>query len=268
MKQTLSNLCCPKLKLGRVGKVIAVCFLAIISLQGTAGAIGLTDILTLLTTITGTIKNMIGVALSGIQNVKTDLNNFEQTVLWPIAALNQTHASINATRSKYRTLMNQIHNISNNSATLTNPITLENLFRSSNSTTLGQLSPVYTNVYTPVPGANNANQIQRNLMDMDDALAVGSLKTAVVSDQTTSEMLNLADSIEQQSSTSAPGSAPMLATEAQIASLQSQAYLAKVLAAELRQEAAQLAHQNLLIKQSAGNTRNLENQIQQVFAHP
>jgi hypothetical protein len=90
----------------------------------------------------------------------------------------------------------------------------------------------------------------------------------VLSDQTTTGMLGLADSIEQQSATAAPGTGPMLATEAQIASLESQAYLAKVLASELRQEAAKLAHENALLKQSAVNTRNLQNQIQQVLTHP
>jgi hypothetical protein len=60
----------------------------------------------------------------------------------------------------------------------------------------------------------------------------------------------------------------MLATESQIGSLESQAYLAKVLAAELRQEAAKLAHQNTLLKQSAAATRTLQNQVQQVLTHP
>jgi hypothetical protein len=103
---------------------------------------------------------------------------------------------------------------------------------------------------------------------MDDALAIGSLKTSVLSDQTTQGMLTLADSIEQQSATAAPGSGPILAAEAQVASIESQAYLAKVLASELRQEAAKLAHQNTLLKQSAAATSNLQNQIQQVLAHP
>jgi hypothetical protein len=268
MKRKLLKVRWPKLNFGRPSKLIALSILAIVSLQGTAGAIGLTDILSLLITITGTIKNVIGGALNEIQTVKADLNNFEQTILWPVAALNQTRAFVNSTRNHYQSLMNQIHSIHNNSATLANPIQLENLFRSSSSGNLGQLSPMYTNVYTPVPAANNASQVQRNLMDMDDAIAVGSLKTTVVSDQTTSGMLSLADSIEQQSSTAAPGSGPMLATEAQIASIQSQAYLAKVLAAELRQEATKLAHQNALIKQSALNTRTLHNQMQQVLAHP
>ena len=43
-------------------------------------------------------------------------------------------------------------------------------------------------------------------MDMDDALAMDSLKTTVLSDQTTQGMLALADSLEQQSAIAAPGS--------------------------------------------------------------
>jgi hypothetical protein len=60
----------------------------------------------------------------------------------------------------------------------------------------------------------------------------------------------------------------MLATQAGISELESQAYLEKVLASELRQEAVKLAHQNSLLKQSATSTRNLMNQAQQVLTHP
>jgi hypothetical protein len=105
-------------------------------------------------------------------------------------------------------------------------------------------------------------------MDMDDAMSMASLKTTVLSDQTTQEMLGLADQLEQQSASAAPGSGPMLATQAQVADLATQAYMAKVLAAELRQAAAKLAHQNTLLKQSAASTRNLQNQMQQALTHP
>ena len=60
----------------------------------------------------------------------------------------------------------------------------------------------------------------------------------------------------------------MLAAQAQIAELETQAQLAKVLAAELRQEAARLAHQNVLIKQGAAAARNLQNQAQQILNAP
>jgi hypothetical protein len=105
-------------------------------------------------------------------------------------------------------------------------------------------------------------------MDMDDAMAMDSLKTAMVSDQNTRGMLTLADSIEQQAMTAAPGSAPMVTAQARVADLETQAQLAKMLAAQLRQEATKLAHQNAVLKQSSVATENLRNQIQQVLAHP
>jgi hypothetical protein len=164
--------------------------------------------------------------------------------------------------------MFQIQAIRNNSATLTNPSQLESLFRNGQSGSISQFQPHYTSVYGNVPSATDARLLQRNMVDMDDALAQGSLKTTVLSDQTTEGMLSLADSIEQQSATAAPGSAPILATQAGISQLESQAYLARVLASELRQEAAKLAHQNSLLKQSAASTRNLMNQAQQVLTQP
>ena len=185
-----------------------------------------------------------------------------------MVAINQAKGFVNSTRAHYQSLMSQIHAIKNNSATLTNPTQLESMFRGAQASNLAQFRQLYTNLYTAVPWRPDAKPIQRNMMDMDDALAMGSLKTAVLSDQTTQGMLALADSLEQQSANAAPGSGPMLAAQAQVASLESQAYLAKVLAAELRQEAAKLAHQNTLLKQSAAATRNLQNQMQQVLTHP
>jgi hypothetical protein len=249
-------------------RLVLLFVLSLSLLPSTARAAGLTDILTLLNTITSTIQNAIGGVLSGIQTLNTSVNNFRQQIIWPVNALNQTRGFVTSTRAHYQGLMNQIDAIKNNSATLTSPTQLESLYRSAQGGSIAQLQGSYRNVYAPVPLATDAKPFQRNLMDMDDALAMGSLKTTVLSDQTTTGMLGLADSIEQQSATAAPGTGPMLATEAQIASLESQAYLAKVLASELRQEAAKLAHENALLKQSAVNTRNLQNQIQQVLTHP
>jgi hypothetical protein len=110
--------------------------------------------------------------------------------------------------------------------------------------------------------------MQRDLMDIDDALAMDSLKTTIVSDQTSQTLLSLADSLEQQAATAAPGSAPILTAQGRVTELITQAQLAKMLTAELRQEAAKLAHQNALLRQSASATRNLQNQLQQVLKHP
>lgn len=254
--------------LARNKKWALLLVLAVLLEPPSARAIGIGDILTWFKTITSTIQGAIGGALSGIQNLNSTINNFRQQTIWPLTQLNQARAFVTSTRAQYGGLMFQIQAMKNNSATLTNPSQLETLFRNGQSGSIGQLQPFYTNVYGNVPSATDARLLQRNMVDMDDALAQGSLKTAVLSDQTTQGMLSLADSIEQQSATAAPGSAPMLATQAGISELESQAYLAKVLASELRQEAAKLAHQNSLLKQSAASTRNLMNQAQQVLTQP
>lgn len=248
--------------------IALVCVGVLVLLPTAAHGVALTDIVTLLNTITSTLKNVIGGELTQIQAVGTNRNAFEQTQLWPVASLNQARTFIDSMQRRFGNVMNQIHATSNNSATLPNAIQLETLFRGCHTLNLNRVSASYSNVYAPVPNASNASQLQRNLMDMDDALASGSLKTSLISDQTTAEMLSLADLIEQQSASAAPGSGPMLATESQIASLQSQAYLTKVLAAELRQESARLAHQNMIMKQRAANTRTLQNEIQHLLAHP
>jgi hypothetical protein len=242
--------------------------LAVLLAAPAARAAGMGDILSLLKTITSTIQGTIGGALSGIQNLNSTINNFRQRIIWPLDQLDQSRAFVSSVRAQYGGKMFQVHSIRNNSATLTNPSQLESLFRNGQSGSIGQFQPLYTNVYGTVPSARDARLSQRNMVDMDDALAQGSLKTTVLSDQTTQGMLSLADSIEQQSATAAPGSAPILATEAGISELESQAYLAKVLASELRQEAAKLAHHNSLLKQSAASTRNLMNQAQQILSQP
>lgn len=236
-------------------------------IPATASA-GMGDILSFLQTITSTIQGAIGGALSDIQKVETLLTHYRQEVIWPLAALNQTKSFVSSVRSQYGQLMFGIANIRNNSATLVPPAQLEALFRGGQSGPLGQLQPAYFSVYTAVPNPSNANLAQRNMMDMDDALAMGSLKTTVLSDQTNQSVLTMADSIEQQSADGAPGSGPMIATQAQIAELETQALMAKVLASELRAEAAKLAHENAWFKQSSGSVQILQNQLQRVLSQP
>jgi hypothetical protein len=246
--------------------VVAVITMCLIPVSTRAQGIG--DLLLLLHTITSTLQGPIGDALSEMRKVSAAVNNFRQQIIWPLALINQTRAFVSATRARYTGLMSQIEGIRNNSATLALPIQLESVFRSAQSGSLGQLPSIYTQVYRPVALSGSAQPMQRNLMDMDDAMSMDSLKTAMVSDQTTQSMLTLADSLEQQAMSAAPGSATMVTAQARVADLETQAQLAKMLAAQLRQEATKLAHQNALLKQRSVATQNLQNQLQQVLAHP
>ena len=249
-------------------RLVAVVVVALVLAPAAVRADGIGDILSLFHTITSTLQGPIGGALNEMRKISTAINNFRQQVIWPLALINQTRSFISATRAHYTGLMSQIESIKNNSATLALPMQLETMFRGAQSGSISQIPSLYTQVYQPVALAGIAQPGQRNLMDIDDAMAMDSLKTSMVSDQTTQGMLTLADSLEQQAMTSAPGSASMVTAQARIADLVTQAQLAKMLAAQLRQEATKLAHQNATLKHSATTTQNLFNQIQQVLAHP
>jgi hypothetical protein len=255
-------------KLSRSRRWLIVVVITLCLIPSYTRAAGVGDILSLLKTITSTLQGSIGGTLSEMRNLSAAVNNFRQQIIWPLALINQTKAFVSATHAHYTGLMSQIESIKNNSATLALPMQFESMLRGDQSGPIGQIPSIYTQVYQPVALAGIAQPMQRNLMDIDDAMAMDSLKTAMVSDQTTQGMLTLADSLEQQAMTAAPGSAPIITAQARIVDLETQAQLAKMLAAQLRQEATKLAHQNALLKQRAVATQNLQNQIQQVLAHP
>lgn len=247
-------------------RAVVLCLVSVMVLMPITAKADVADIITLLNTIIGTLQNGIGQVLSGIQSINTTVRNFEQQVVWPVTLINQTRAEVSQVRSQFTSLAGQIQSIPTNSATLVNPKQLEALLRSRQSGNLGQISASYTQVYQALPQANQATGTQRNLMDVDDALALGALKTATASDQASQQMLSVADGLEQQAAVSAPGSASILTAQAQAANLQNQAMLQRMLAAELRQEAARLAHANALRKQSADANRTLRNNLQQILS--
>ncbi|HKC01428.1 MAG TPA: hypothetical protein VKD23_21770 [Terriglobales bacterium] len=249
-------------------RLLFVTAIALILAPVGAQAAGLVDILSLIKTITSTLQTAIGGVLSDIQTVNSEINKFRQDIVWPLNEIHQTRAFVSATRARYAGLMSQIESIRNNSANLANPKHLESVLRGGQPGGMGQFQQVYARVYAAMPQSNAAKPGQRDMMDIDDALAMDSLKTTIVSDQTTQILLSLADLFEQQSASAAPGSAPLLTAQARVTDLVSQAQMAKMFAAELRQEAAKLAHQNALLRQSALATRSLQNQMQQVLKHP
>jgi hypothetical protein len=245
--------------------IVVVCSMLLMPVTAHAG---LADIVTLIATITSTLENTIGVILSDLQTLNATLNNFRQQVLFPVTLINQTKVFVGQVREQFSNLTSRIHSIEVSSATLANPQQLESLLRHGQTGDLAQLSPTFEKLYTPLPLPTDAQANDRNLMVVDDAMAMGSLKTAVIADQTTEQLLGVADGIEQQAETAAPGSAPLLTAQAQVANLQNQAMLQKMLAAQLRQEAARLAHSNAFRKRSAETTKQLRDHMQQILSRP
>lgn len=207
--------------------------------------------------VLNTINGVIQTALNSINSVRTAISNFYQNLTWPVQLINQAKAQVTQMIGQYRNAMRNIMNIDLRSATLRNPAALETVIRDHQTTNFGNLATTYTSTYGAIPTATNASPADRMMTDMDDAVALDNLKMLKASDQAADLTLQAADLLENGANQAAPGSAPFLTASAVVASIESQAVTQKMLAAELRQEAAQAAHENALRKRGATSTTEL-----------
>ena len=207
------------------------------------------------------INGAIQTALNSINSARTDMNNLYQSVAWPSQLINQARAQVTQIIGEYRNLMQGVFTVNLSSATL--PVTqkLEQVMRDQQTNDFGTLTTDYGSAYGPVPAATAASGPDRAMTDMDDALVLDNLKTLKETDEAGSLTLQAADQLEDASGQAAPGSASYLTATAVVASIQTQALTQKMLAAELRQEAARLAHENALRKHAATSTGQLGSQI-------
>ena len=238
-------------------KRTAVCIVGAALLFPAAAQAGIGDILSVFQAISGTVSGVIGPALADMQAVEARVRQLEQQVVWPEALIAQARSSVQQLRAQFTSATTEIRSFGLNSATLASPAQLEKLLRGSPSNPFDQIASSYRSVFQPLPAPQSATAAQRALVDMDDAAALSALKAATASDAAGERQLALADAMEQQTADAAPGSAPLLAAQAQIAHLQSQAMLQRLLAVQLREEAALLAHDNALRKQGAASLEEL-----------
>jgi len=207
--------------------------------------------------VLNTINGVIQTALNSINSVRTAIGNLYQTVTWPVQLINQAKAQVTQMIGQYRNLMRNILNIDLRSATSPNPAALEKVIRDHQINNFGNVATTYGSTYGAIPTATNASPADRMMADMDDAVALDNLKTLKASDQAADLTLQAADLLENGASQAAPGSAPFLTASAVVATIESQAVTQKMLAAELRQEAAGAAHENALRKRGATSTTQL-----------
>ena len=213
------------------------------------------------------INGVIQTALGSINSARTAVNNLQQVVAWPQQLINQAKAQVTQMIGQYRTLMNSVFRVNLNSATLPTPQALEAVIRDHQVNNFSSLTTTFGNTYGLVPVATSATPTDREMSDMDDALALDNLKMLKASDQAADIELQSADSIENAASQAAPGSAAFLSATAIVSSVHSQALSQKMLAADLRQEAARLAHRNTLRKENATNTTQLRGVLVNLLQH-
>jgi hypothetical protein len=199
----------------------------------------------------GTIQNDMGAALSQINALTQEMQQLHQQIVWPLALVNQARGFVSNSISSYRGFMSQVFTLKSPSATLASPQQLEAILHSRQSAQIPALQASFAANYGTVPAVNAASPQDRVMMDIDDALGQQSLKTTLIADQGQDVILATANQMENQVALSTPGSAPFITAQAQVANLRCQAFMQKMLAAELRQEAGRIAHDNVLVKRKS-----------------
>jgi hypothetical protein len=98
-------------------------------------------------------------------------------------------------------------------------------------------------------------------------MTLDTMKLLKAADLAADVELQSANAIENSASQAAPGSAPFLTATATVSAIHSEALHQKMLAAELRQEAALLAHRNAMRKENAAETSALRGLLVNLLQH-
>jgi hypothetical protein len=204
--------------------------------------------------IVNTIGSLLGTAnglLGSINGFVQALANLWQNVVYPINLINQALAMVNQLIAQFRGLVAAIDNVNVRSATLPNPSSLETIMRNRSVRDFAQFDQAFRTTFQPLPPATDIHPGDRQRVDMSDALAMDALKTLKASDQVVQQTLQASQIIEDEAAQAAPGSAAYLTGAGLIAAVENQATIQRMLAAELREEAAILAHSNAIRKRQA-----------------
>jgi hypothetical protein len=217
--------------------------------------------LSIFDSIFSSIQSDIGGSLSAINQVVQQMQKLYQTTVAPLAAINQARGFAANSITSFRGQMNQIFNTSFTSAVTPGPQQFESILHSRLSAQIPALQASFTTNYGAIPQVNAASPQDRVMMDVDDALGQENLKTTLIADQGGDAILQTAEQMENQVAVSTPGSNPFLTAQAQVANLRCQAFMQKMLAAELRQEAGRIAHDNVLVKRRTAATGGINGLI-------
>lgn len=211
-----------------------------------------------LSTISNLLSSVVAKPLGAIQQLEQQSANFEQQVVFPIAAINQARGMAGQSQGQF-VQMRQIFQVPVASATLATPQQLERSLLSRNPGAVPQITNNYAALYGTVMPSTDAPQPVRDLVDMTDAEAQAAMKKAVEIDALADLELQAAEQINQQLQTSAPGSAAILEAQTSAWLVRANAYTQSAVAELVRVRSIELANSGAQVKFSAAHTSNLHN---------
>ena len=260
----------------RVRRVVAVTLVGAVALTMVApplrAQLGIPAVMAAATAVVNLINNMIGGLLNAVRGtigsinvVLTQFDNLWEQVVYPLQLINQARALVSLMIAQYRGLLTSLLQVNVSSAQLPNPVALEIIIRDRNTADFPQLTNAFGQTYRAIPQPTDAHPMERDVADIDDAMALANLKTLKASDAMVDQMMAAANVIEDEGVNMAPGSAPYLAGAGMIASVKSQAMMQRMVAAAIRQEASRVAHDNTVRKRNAMFGAQFRTDVQTMF---
>jgi hypothetical protein len=217
-----------------------------------------------LNTISGLLRNAVATPLGSIQQSQQQSANFEQQVVFPMAAITQARNMAVQFEGQF-VQMRQLFQLPVASATLPMPQMLEQSLLSGNPGAMPQITSNYYSLYGTVMAPANAPQPLRNLVDMTDAEAQAAMKKAVEIDALANLELQAAEQINQQLQTAAPGSSTILEAETAAWLVRANAYTQSAMAELVRVRSIELANSSGQLKFSASHAAMLQTTGSQVI---
>lgn len=214
--------------------------------------------------ISSLLTSSVASPLKAIQSVEQQEQQFQQTVMYPQQAINSAKALSASFTSPMRN-MQSLLNLQYSSATLPAAQQLEQVMLSGNANNIGSFGTNYSQVYGALPTATAAPQNVRNTIDLTDAQAQDAMKKAIELDALATRELEVAQTLNQQIQTAAPGTAPILEAEGSAWVLQANAYSQSGMAALLRVRTTELSNAGAATKNSTAQTQQLNQNLQGIL---
>ena len=260
----------------RVRQVVAVTLVGAVAftivVPPAKAQLGIPAIIAAAAQVVATINNVIGPLFSAIRGAFSTINgvlnqfrNLWEQVVYPLQLINRARALVSSLIAQYRGLLTALMRVNVSSAQLPNPASLESIIRNRGTGDFGQLTSAFGQTYRAIPQPTDAHPIERDLADIDDAMALANLKTLKASDAVVDQMMTAANAIEDEGVNMAPGEAPFLAAAGITASVKSQGMMQRMIAAAIRQEAARVAYDNTVRKRNAMFGAQFRNDMQTIF---
>src|SRR5258708_1179641 len=217
-----------------------------------------------LNSISGLLRNVVAQPLGSIQQNEQQSANFEQQVVFPLAAINQARNMAVQFQGQF-VQMRQLFQLPISSATLRTPQLLEQSLLSGNPGAMPQITSNYSALYGTVMPPSNPPQPLPNMVDMTDAEAQAAMKKAVEIDALANLELQAAEQINQQLQSAAPGSSTILEAETAAWLVRANAYTQSAMAELVRVRSIELANSSGQLKFSASHASTLQTTGNQVL---